>query len=732
MTSGRQILEKEIIIAGRPLKLTTGKVATQASGSVLVSYDDTVVLVTATGSKEPREGIDFFPLTVDYEERLYAVGKIPGGFIKREGRPSEKAILSARLIDRPIRPLFPKGFRNDVHIVATVLSVNQDNPPEIAAMNGASAALTLSHLPFLGPIGAVVVGLIDDELVINPTVEQAEKSRLHLVVAGTKDAVMMVEAGAREVPEDVMIEAITRGHEEVKKIVAFIEEFREEALKLGLAKEKVVVVVEDKEEVKKAVKDEAYHALLEAIEKIIRERLSKKERDEYLDNLKTELLQKFLELYPEEELTIKGTLDSIQKEIVRTKILKEGVRIDGRTTTEVRPIWCEVGVLPRTHGSGLFTRGQTQVLSIVTLGAVGDVQILDDLGIEESKRFMHHYNFPPFSVGEVRPMRGPGRREIGHGALAERAIEPVVPSEEVFPYTIRIVSEVLESNGSTSMGSVCGSTLALMDAGVPIKAPVAGVAMGLIKEGDDVAILTDIQGIEDALGDMDFKVAGTKDGITALQMDIKIAGVNREILTRALAQAKEGRMHILGKMLEVIAEPRPELSPYAPRIIFTTIDPEKIRDIIGPGGKIIKKIVDETGTKIDIEDDGRIFIAAVDKEAGEKALNIIESLTKEIEVGKVYLGKVTRIADFGAFVEVVPGVLGLPGKEGLVHISQLAHNRVKKVEDVVKEGDQILVKAIGYDNQGRLKLSRKDALPQPEEDKEKKTPSSPKPRREED
>ncbi|GAV23498.1 polyribonucleotide nucleotidyltransferase [Carboxydothermus pertinax] len=729
MTTGRKILEKEIIIAGRPLKLTTGKVATQAGGSVLVSYDDTVVLVTATGSKEPREGIDFFPLTVDYEERLYAVGKIPGGFIKREGRPSEKAILSARLIDRPIRPLFPKGFRNDVHIVATVLSVNQDNPPEIAAMNGASAALTLSSLPFLGPIGAVVVGLIDDELIINPTVEEAEKSRLHLVVAGTKDAVMMVEAGAKEVPEEIMIEAITRGHEEVKKIVAFIEEFREEALKLGLAREKMEIIVEDKEEIKRAVTAEAYPILKEAVEKIIAEKFNKQERDEYLENLKAELMQKFLELYPEEELTIKGTIDSIQKEIVRMKILKEGVRIDGRKTTEVRPIWCEVGLLPRTHGSGLFTRGQTQVLSIVTLGAVGDVQILDDLGIEESKRFMHHYNFPPYSVGEVRPMRGPGRREIGHGALAERAIEPVIPSEEVFPYTIRIVSEVLESNGSTSMGSVCGSTLALMDAGVPIKAPVAGVAMGLIKEGDEVAILTDIQGIEDALGDMDFKVAGTKDGITALQMDIKIAGVNREILTRALAQAKEGRMHILSKMLEVISEPRTELSPYAPRIIFTTVDPEKIRDIIGPGGKIIKKIIDETGTKIDIEDDGRIFIAAVDKEAGEKALNIIESLTKEIEVGKVYLGKVTRIADFGAFVEVVPGVLGLPGKEGLVHISQLAHTRVKKVEDVVKEGDQILVKAIGYDNQGRLKLSRKDALPLPEEEREQKNPPLTRPRK---
>ncbi len=729
MTTGRQILEKEIMIAGRPLKLTAGKVATQASGSVLVSYGDTVVLVTATGSKEPREGIDFFPLTVDYEERFYAVGKIPGGFIKREGRPSEKAILSARLIDRPIRPLFPKGFKNDVHIVATVLSVNQDNPPEIAAMNGASAALTLSHLPFLGPIGAVVVGLVEDELVINPTIEQAEKSRLHLVVAGTRDAVMMVEAGAQEVPEEIMIEAITRGHEEVKKIVAFIEEFREEALKLGLAKEKMEVVVEEKAELKEAVTAEAYPLLKEAIEKIIAEKFNKQERDEYLENLKKELTTKFLETYPEEELTIKGILDSIQKEIVRQKILKEGIRIDGRKTDEVRPIWCEVGLLPRTHGSGLFTRGQTQVLSIVTLGAVGDVQILDDLGIEESKRFMHHYNFPPYSVGEVRPMRGPGRREIGHGALAERALEPVIPPEEVFPYTIRIVSEVLESNGSTSMGSVCGSTLALMDAGVPIKAPVAGVAMGLIKEGDEVAILTDIQGIEDALGDMDFKVAGTKDGITALQMDIKIAGVTRDILTKALAQAREGRMHILGKMLEVISEPRKELSPYAPRIIFTTVDPEKIRDIIGPGGKIIKKIIDETGVKIDIEDDGRIFIAAVDKEAGEKALNIIENLTKEIEVGKVYLGKVTRIADFGAFVEVVPGVLGLPGKEGLVHISQLAHSRVKRVEDVVKEGDQILVKAIGYDNQGRLKLSRKDAIPA-EEVREKKNPPIHKPRRE--
>ncbi|HHW44164.1 polyribonucleotide nucleotidyltransferase [Desulfofundulus thermobenzoicus] len=706
------ILIREMEVGGRTLQLETGRVAGQAGGAVLVRYGDTVVLVTATMAKNPREGIDFFPLTVDYEERLYAVGKIPGGFIKREGRPSEKAVLSARLIDRPIRPLFPKGCRNEVQVVATVLSVDQDNAPEIAAMVGASAALHISEIPFQGPIGGVIVGLVDGEYVINPTLAQSEKNLMHLVVAGTADAVMMVEAGAKEVPEEQMLRGISFGHEKVKEIVQFIEDFRREALALGLAKEKVTPVLAVVEpEIEEAVSGPALEALTGAVRQCIEQRLDKKAREALLEEVKTKLVESFQETFPEKDASIAAVVDAVEKKVVRQFILEEKIRIDGRALHEIRPISVEVGVLPRTHGSGLFTRGQTQVLSVVTLGAISDEQILDGLGIEETKRFMHHYNFPPYSTGETRPMRSPGRREIGHGALAERALEPVIPGEDAFPYTIRIVSEVLSSNGSTSMGSVCGSTLALMDAGIPIKAPVAGVAMGLIKEDDRVAVLTDIQGVEDHLGDMDFKVAGTARGVTALQMDIKVPGVTEEILEKALAQAHEGRMYILGKMLEVISAPRPELSPYAPRILHTVIDPDKIREVIGPGGKIIKKIIDETGVEIDIEDDGRVFIAAVDPAAGQRALDIIESITKDVVTGEVYTGRVTRVTDFGAFVEIVPGVLGLPGKEGLVHISQLAHHRVNKVEDVLKEGDTVLVKAIGYDNQGRLKLSRKEALP---------------------
>ena len=708
----KPILKKELRVGGRMLSLETGRVAGQAGGAVLVRYGDTVVLVTATMAKNVREGIDFFPLTVDYEERLYAVGKIPGGFIKREGRPSEKAVLSGRLIDRPIRPLFPKGCRNEVQVIATVLSVDQDNAPEIAAMVGASAALHISEIPFQGPIGGVIVGLVDDEYVINPTVQQAEKSRMHLVVAGTAEAIMMVEAGAKEVPEDRMLGGILFGHETVKEIVAFIEQFRTEALALGLAREKVEpAVAAVSPEVEQAVAGPAEERLSAAVRRCVNERLDKKERDDYLEGVKAELLAGFLETFPEQEKDIQTVLDAVEKKIVRRLILDEQIRIDGRKLDEIRPITVEVGVLPRTHGSGLFTRGQTQVLSVATLGAISEEQILDGLGLEETKRFMHHYNFPPYSTGETRPMRSPGRREIGHGALAERALEPVIPGEEVFPYTIRLVSEVLSSNGSTSQGSVCGSCLALMDAGVPIKAPVAGVAMGLIKEEDKVAVLTDIQGIEDHLGDMDFKVAGTAEGVTALQMDIKVPGVTGEILERALAQAHEGRMFILNKMLEVIPAPRPELSPYAPRIIQTTIDPDKIRDVIGPGGKIIKKIIEETGVQIDIEDDGRVFIAAVDPRAGNRALEIIQNLTRDVVTGEIYTGRVTRVTDFGCFVEVVPGVMGTPGKEGLVHISQLAHHRVNRVEDVCREGDTIVVKAIGYDNQGRLKLSRKEAVP---------------------
>ncbi|TEB10186.1 polyribonucleotide nucleotidyltransferase [Pelotomaculum propionicicum] len=710
-----QVLKREIMVGGRPMILETGRLAKQSGGAVFVRYGETTVLVTATMAGYIRAGIDFFPLTVDYEERFYAVGKIPGGFIKREGRPSEKAILSGRLIDRPIRPLFPKEMRNEVQVIATVMSVDQDHAPEIAAMVGASAALHISEIPLKYPIGGVIVGRVDGELVINPVLSQAEKSDMHLVVAGTKEAVMMVEAGAREVSESVMLDAIQYGHGVVKEIVDFIERYREEALELGLAKEKITPeIAEPAQELEQAVTEAATEKLDQALRQCVSDKYSKKQRESYLEEIKTELVQQFLEENPDEEAAIKKTVEAVEKKLVRRMIAVEGLRIDGRSLREVRPISVEVGVLPRPHGSGLFTRGQTQILSVVTLGTISEEQILDGLGVEESKRFMHHYNFPPFSVGETRPLRSAGRREIGHGALAERALSPVIPLEEEFPYTIRIVSEALESNGSTSMGSVCGSCLALMDAGVPISAPVSGVAMGLISEEDKFTVLTDIQGYEDHLGDMDFKVAGTAKGITALQMDIKIPGITQEVFEQALAQAHEGRMHILGKMLDVIAAPRPELSPNAPRIIHTTIDPDKIRDVIGPGGKIIKKIVEETGADIDIEDDGRVFIAAVDQEKGKKALQIIEVLTKEVQAGEIYNGKVTRVTDFGCFVEIIPGVLGLQGKEGLVHISQLEHHRVNKVEDVVKEGDMILVKVIGYDNQGRLKLSKKDVAPPPE------------------
>ncbi|HAA90293.1 MAG: Polyribonucleotide nucleotidyltransferase [Thermoanaerobacterales bacterium 50_218] len=691
----------QMIVGGRILSMEVGKYAKQANGAVLARYGDTVVLVTATVSKEPREGIDFFPLLVDYEERLYAVGKIPGGFIKREGRPSEKAILSARLIDRPIRPLFPEGFRNDVQVVATVMSVDQDCSPDITAMIGASTALSISDIPFAGPIGGVIVGRVDGKFVINPTLEEAEKSEMHLVVAGTKDAVLMVEAGAKEVPEEIILEAIDFGHQVIKDIVRFQEEIVSE-----VGKEKLEIpVFEINPEIEQAVR--AY--VTDKISAAVRNP-DKLARQDAIDQLEKETVAYFAEIYPEEEKAVKEVFTKVLKETVRKMILEERTRPDGRALDEIRPISCEVGILPRAHGSGLFTRGQTQVLTAATLGAVSEEQILDGLEAEESKRFMHHYNFPPYSVGETRPIRGPGRREIGHGALAERALEPVIPDEDTFPYTIRLVSEVLESNGSTSMASVCGSTLALMDAGVPISAPVAGVAMGLVTEGKKYAILTDIQGIEDALGDMDFKVAGTTKGITALQMDIKVKGISQKILADALAQAREGRLFILKKMLEVISEPRPQLSPYAPRIITLTVDPEKIRDIIGPAGKTIRKIINETGVQIDIEDDGRIFIAATDEEAGKRAVHIIECLTQDVEVGKIYMGKVVRLTDFGAFVEIIPGVLGLPGKEGLVHISQLDERRVSRVRDVLKEGDEILVKVVEIDKQGRINLSRKEAL----------------------
>ncbi len=687
-------------LGGRTMTVETGRVAKQAGGSVLVTYGETVVLAVATASASPREGIDFFPLTCDYEERLYAAGKIPGNWFRREGRPTSKAILTSRLIDRPIRPLFPDGFRNDVQVVATVLSVDGDNPPEICAMIGASAALTISDVPFNGPIGAVIVGLIDGQFVCNPTQAQAEKSEMHLVVAGTKDGIMMVEAGAMEVPEDVMLEAIVWGHERIKEIVAFIEKVQAAA---GKPKREIAVYSVDPG-LEAAIREKATDRLRQAMMNP-----DKLNREDAIDAINAEVKAGLVEAFPDRGKEMSYALKQILKEQVRAKIVNEGVRPDGRNPREVRQITCEVGILPRTHGTGLFTRGQTQVLTVCTLGTTSDIQELDDLSNEEFKRYLHHYNFPPYSVGETRPMRGPGRREIGHGALAERALEPIIPAGTEFPYTIRLVSEVLESNGSTSMGSVCGSTLALMDAGVPIKAPVSGVAMGLVKEGHQVQVLTDIQGMEDFLGDMDFKVAGTAKGITALQMDMKISGVDKAILERALEQAREGRMHIMDRMLATIPEPRRELSPHAPRIIVMQIHPDKIREVIGPGGKMINKIIEETkvgNQKVDIsiEDDGTIFIASVNQEAGERAVKMIEALVKDPQVGEVYTGKVTRLMNFGAFVEIAPG------KEGMVHISQLAEERVGKVEDVVNTGDMVTVKVIEIDKMGRINLSRKEVL----------------------
>jgi polyribonucleotide nucleotidyltransferase len=690
-------------LGGRDLEVQTGKVAQLANGSALIKYGETVVLVTAVASSDPREGIDFFPLSVDYEERMYSVGKIPGGFIKREGRPSQKAILTSRLIDRPIRPLFPKGYRNDVQVIATVLSVDQDCTPDVVAMIGSSIALSISDIPFNGPTASVIIGLIDGKFIVNPTTEEREASQMHLVVSGTKDAIMMVEAGANEVSEEVMLDGILFAHEEIKKLISFIDEMVKE---VGKEKQEVKLFHID-ETIEKEVREFATEKMVDAIKTV-----DKMERNENMDQVKAETVECFLEKYPDNLKDVNEALHQITKEQVR-QMITQGIRPDNRTPDEIRPIFCDVGILPRTHGTGLFTRGQTQALTVATLGAIGDAQILDGLGEEETKRYMHHYNFPPYSVGEARFLRGPGRREIGHGALAERALEPVIPSEAEFPYTIRLVSEILSSNGSSSQASVCGSTLALQDAGVPIKDPVAGIAMGLIKEEEKVTILSDIQGMEDFLGDMDFKVAGTKQGITAIQMDIKINGINKEILQRALAQAQEGRFHILGKMNEAIAQPREEISPYAPRIISMTINPDKIRDLIGPGGKTINKIIDETNVKIDIEDDGRVFITATNLDDGNKAQKIIEGIVKEPIVGEVYLGKVVRLMNFGAFVEI------LPGKEGLVHISQIAKEKIAKVEDVLKVGDEILVKLIEIDKQGRLNLSRKAALPETEEENKK-------------
>ncbi|WP_419883862.1 polyribonucleotide nucleotidyltransferase [Peribacillus sp. B-H-3] len=687
--------------AGRKLTVEIGQLAKQANGAVLVRYGETAVLSTVTASKEPKN-VDFFPLTVNYEERLYAVGKIPGGFIKREGRPSEKAILASRLIDRPIRPLFADGFRNDVQIISMVMSVDQDCSSEMAAMFGSSLALCVSDIPFEGPIAGVVVGRINNEFIINPTVEELEKSDINLTVAGTKDAINMVEAGADEVPEETMLEAIMYGHDAIIKLIEF-----QEMIAAEIGKEKIKVKLYQVDSIlEKEIKDLCGQDLNQAVQ--VQE---KHAREDAIKAVKDSVLAKYEEQDTDEEKMkqIKEILNKLVKSEVRRLITEEKVRPDGRNPDEIRPLSSEVGLLPRTHGSGLFTRGQTQALSICTLGALGDVQILDGLGTEESKRFMHHYNFPHFSVGETGPLRGPGRREIGHGALGERALEPVIPNDKDFPYTVRLVSEVLESNGSTSQASICASTLAMMDAGVPLKAPVAGIAMGLVKSGEHYTILTDIQGMEDHLGDMDFKVAGTAKGVTALQMDIKIEGLSKTILEEALQQAKRGRMHILDSMLATLNQPRVELSKYAPKILTMSINPDKIRDVIGPSGKQINKIIEETGVKIDIEQDGTVFISSINDDMNQKAKKIIEDIVREVVVGELYLGKVKRIEKFGAFVEI------FNGKDGLVHISELAEERVGKVEDVVAIGDEILVKVTEIDKQGRVNLSRKAVLKEQKE-----------------
>ena len=684
-------------LAGRELTLEFGKYCEQAAGSVWVRLGDTVVMVNATMSPMPRPGVDFFPLAVDVEEKQYSVGKIPGGFIKREGRPTEKATLTCRLIDRPLRPLFPKGMRNDVQVVATVLSVEQDVPPEIPAMIGSSIALAVSEIPWNGPTGSVVVGLVDGKFVCCPNEEQRAQSQMHLTVSGTRDAVLMVEAGAKEVSEATMLDAIMFAHEEIKKIIAFQDQIIAE-----IGKEKAVVpLTVTGDDIKAAVREYAYDKCVWVFDTTVRE-----ERQEREAQVKEETLAHFAEQFPERGGEIADALYYLNKEIMRKKILEQGIRPDGRKVTEVRPIWCEVGVLPRTHGSAIFTRGQTQALTVTTLGSTSEGQVLDGLSNDDFKRYIHHYNMPPYATGEAGRLKSPGRREIGHGALAERALEPVIPSEEEFPYALRLVSEILSSNGSSSMASVCGSTLSLMDAGVPIHAPVAGVAMGLIKDAESgkVCVLTDIQGLEDFLGDMDFKVAGTMNGITAIQMDIKIAGIDRDILKQALAQALEGRLHILGIMLETLGQPREELSQHAPKIIRFTINPEKIREVIGPGGKMINKIIAETGVKIDIEDDGRVFISTPDQAAADKARKIIEGIAKDIEVGDVYTGKVVRIMNFGAFVELAPG------KDGMIHISKLANHRVEKVEDVVNIGDELEVKVNEIDAQGRINLIRNDMV----------------------
>jgi len=688
-------------LAGRTLTIETGKMAELANANVLVRYGETVVMVNVTASKEPREGIDFFPLSVDYEEKLYSVGKIPGGFTRREGKPSDKAILTSRVIDRPIRPLFPKDFRNDVCLVATVLSVEPDNSPEICAMIGSSAALAISDIPFGGPTGSVAVGYVDGQIVINPTLEQRAKTDLTLTVAGTKEKIAMIEAGANELPDEIMLDAIKAGHEEIKKICDFISSIKAEIGKPKMEYKSFEVDHEVYEEIEANFAERMYQDV---------QAQDKEVRDANMDKLAEDVKAYYIEKYGEEKAEelkqdIADSLYKLEKKSVRKMIFEEHKRPDGRAIDEIRPLSCEVGLLPRVHGSGMFTRGQTQVLSIATLGMAKEEQILDGLDEEETKRYIHQYNFPSYSVGEARPSRGPGRREIGHGALAERALVPVIPSEEEFPYTIRVVSEVLSSNGSTSQASICGSTLALMDAGVPIKNPVAGISTGLVsnpEDPDDYVMLTDIQGLEDFFGDMDFKVGGTKNGITAIQVDIKVDGLTYKIIEEAFARTKKARQYILDEiMLKQIAEPRKQLSKYAPKITTMTINTDKIKDVIGKGGETINKIIDKTGVKIDIEEDGRIFIYTADQEKADEAQAIIEDIVREIEVGEIYEATVSKIMPFGAFMD-----LG-GGKEGLLHISKISEKRVEKVEDVLKEGDTFLVKVLEIDKQGKISLTKK-------------------------
>lgn len=682
--------------AGRELIVETGKTCELANGSCWVRYGETVVMANVTASPKPREGVDFFPLSVDYEERLYAVGKIPGSFMKREGKPSEKAILTSRVVDRPIRPLFPKDMRNDVSVVMTVLAVDPDNSPEIVGMIATSIALSISDIPWNGPIGGISVGLVDGEIVLNPTLEQRERNDLNLTVAATMEKIVMIEAGANQVPEDTMLEAIAKGHEEIKKIVTFISDIQKE---IGKPKFEF-----ESQEIPEDIFNEIYNFCAEDI-KFALDTDDKNVREARLNPIKDAVHAKYDEAYPDNPAFIDEVIYKIQKKIVRRWLLDEGKRVDGRRLDEIRPLAAEVGLLPRVHGSGLFTRGQTQVLTIATLGPISDAQRIDGLDEEDTKRYMHHYNFPSYSVGETKPSRGPGRREIGHGALAERALEPVIPSIEEFPYALRLVSEVLSSNGSTSQGSICGSTLALMDAGVPIKAPVAGISCGLITEGERWMTMIDIQGLEDFYGDMDFKVGGTHKGITAIQVDIKVDGLTMDIIKDAFETTRKGRLHILDNvMLKAIPEPRPTVGKYAPKMLQTKIPVDKIREVIGQGGKVIQKISADCDVKIDISEEGNVFISGVDLDKANTALQIINTIANDPEVGAIYKGKVVRLMNFGAFVEIAPG------KDGLVHISKLDNNRVEKVEDVVSIGDEIVVKVMEIDNQGRINLSRKDAL----------------------